>query len=175
MHSNDCKKNADNRIFWKMSNLYLVKRFFTFGLQRPPTNYVHIIEIGNVAMDVFYTYKELLPDTIPLSKEREMNKVTLQNDKLYYVPENVSYILVARHICFFMFTLQLKELLSLYEIYDITSICDEPVNCVKPVSQEMTNEEPEMYPSTMIVEDFYSNVVRPNIEENIETFIKREI
>ncbi|GFS73087.1 hypothetical protein TNCV_3606691 [Trichonephila clavipes] len=129
-------------------------------------------------MDIFYTFEELLPDTIPLSKEHELKKVTLQSNKLYYVPENVSYILVARHICFFMLTLQLKEMLSLYEIY-ISSICDElvnqemtsekPQNCVKLVNQEMTSEEPEMYASAMIVEDFYSNVMeeQPIIEENM--------
>ncbi|GFR32555.1 hypothetical protein TNCT_455541 [Trichonephila clavata] len=173
----ECKKNVDNRIFWKMSNMYLVKRFFTFGIQKPTKNFVHIIEIGPVAMDIFYTFQELLPDTIPLSKEHEMNKATLQSNKIYYVPENVSYMLVARHICFFMFTLQLKEMLSLYEIYDISSICDEPVN-FKPIKQEMVNKETGIYPSNIIVKDFYSSIIigEPIIEEeNTQIFIKKEI
>ncbi|GFS94603.1 hypothetical protein NPIL_172981 [Nephila pilipes] len=161
--TNICKKNADNRIFWKMGNMYLVKRLFTFGLQRPTTGFIHVIEVANIPIDVFYNFQELPLDTIPFSAEQEMKKITLESNMLYYVPENVSYMLVARHICFFTFAIQIKDMLSIYKThYNIISICDLP--CTKPVDECQRGSY--ILPSTMIFNNFNNEKVDIFYEEN---------
>ncbi|GFS28915.1 hypothetical protein NPIL_81771, partial [Nephila pilipes] len=53
-----------------MENLYLVKKLFTLGVQRPTIGFIHVFEVANVPIDIYYTYHELPLDTIPFSAEK---------------------------------------------------------------------------------------------------------
>lgn len=101
------RKNVDQRLFWKLNDIFLVKRYFTFGLQTPVDGVAHVIETTTASMDLYYCEKwndTYVAGKLPTAGEDLFSKQTLAPKTAYYIPNNVFYILVATQITLFSFS-----------------------------------------------------------------------
>ncbi|GIZ02027.1 hypothetical protein CEXT_167591 [Caerostris extrusa] len=59
------RNNTDTEGFWKINYIYLVKLFFTFGIETPLINTIHVIELGCTAMDIYIINTKVNLNTVP--------------------------------------------------------------------------------------------------------------
>lgn len=103
------RKNCDLREFRVMNQIFLVKRFFSFGLLQVEMDQKHIIGTFNKPLDLY------IPSTVPcMIPEYSLNEALLSSCIKYTIPSYMSvhleyplqYVIIAPIKCFFF---QCKE------------------------------------------------------------------
>lgn len=96
-NSKTVRKNADQRLFWKVDNVYLVKRFFTFGFLTPKSAIT--ISNGKAEMDIYIAKHHSFDiGYLPLSSHG-FTRYTLLPD--HEITLTQPFILLAKRICIF--------------------------------------------------------------------------
>lgn len=99
------RKNADLREFCLLYNYYIVKSYFTFGVQTVPPNKNHIYVTPTKNLDFYmYSKETLLQDgTFDTNEEKSFEKISVESNQVCVIPENKQYIMVTPSKCIFYF------------------------------------------------------------------------
>lgn len=92
------RKNADQRLFWQVNNIYLVKRFFTFGLINAEPGWAFTIINGKADIDIYTT--DIIYERGILPKDNTFFELEILHPHSQ-ITLTKPFILVAKRICLF--------------------------------------------------------------------------
>lgn len=100
------RKNADLREFFCFQNFYMVKKYFSFGLQTVPKDTYHFIMTTKKPLDLFIAKKKINKSDGYFEKtfEYDFEKVTLDAEKTLLMYPEYQYILIAPSKCIFYYS-----------------------------------------------------------------------
>lgn len=108
------RKNADLREFFSFENFYMVKKYFTFGLQTVQKDTYHFIMTTKKPLDLFLATKKInQPDGFfEKTLEADFEKTTLDAEKTLLLYPDYQYIVIAPSKCIFYFSRAYQKVFS---------------------------------------------------------------
>lgn len=145
-------QNTDNRLFYRFkNNCFLIKRNFTFGIQKVESKHKHLIQptrnnllcfvlkgTGGVKSDNHFPVispVESQDRFFPHTEKKNYTKFILKPEIKYILPENTQYILISPKWGCFAFHRVKDDFTPQFECTTLESLIKEKLEKKKPISK----------------------------------------